>query len=66
MAEENTLESQVNEFIEAYLKEAKRIRKTYKLNKTEAMLVLNRFELAKIHSHIDNFLLAEKRKKKTE
>jgi len=66
MAEENTLEARVNEFIKAYLKETETIKRKYKLNKAEAMLVLNRFELAKIHSHIDNFLLAEKRKKKTE
>ncbi len=61
---ENTLEARTEEFVKIYLRDAKTIRKKYKLNKMESMLVLNRFELAKIHSHIDDFLEGQKPKRK--
>lgn len=51
--QDNTLEAQTAVFVREYLKEAKIFAKNFRLNKIESMLVLNRFELAKIHSHID-------------
>ena len=34
----------------------KKLKKIYKLKTTEAMLLMNRFELAKLHTHIDEML----------
>ena len=49
----NSLEVNVDKFVKAYLKDVKRFREKYGLNKREAMLLLNRFELAKMHTHLD-------------
>ena len=54
MSEKTTIEEQVNEFLEAFLAEARGIQKKYGVNKSEALLLMVLFELKKVHSHLDD------------
>jgi len=51
--EKDILEDKFNEFVKDKIKESDCIRKTYHINKSEALQIITLFELAKIHTHID-------------
>ena len=51
--EKDTLEDKFDEFIKNKLKDSNNIKKTYHINKSEALQILTLFELAKIHTHLD-------------
>jgi hypothetical protein len=54
MSETTTMEEQVNEYLEDFLAEAREIQKKYRINKSEALLLMVLFELKKVHSHLDD------------
>ena len=62
MEKGKTLESQFDNFIKLYIIDAKKISKKYRIKRAEAMLLLNRFELSKIHYHLDQTELKEQKK----
>jgi hypothetical protein len=54
MSETTTLEDHVDEYLKDFLAEARGIQKQYRVNKSEALLLMVLFELKKVHSHLDN------------
>jgi len=56
-----TLEEYFDEFIGLYKLDAKALSKKHRIKRAEAMLLLNRFELAKMHFHLDQLTAQEKK-----